>query len=182
MHPQLLTKECILVLIDIQEKLFPYVQDKEQLLRQIKKLIRFAVIMKIPLILTEHYPQGLGSTIPEIKTILPEYNPIQKITFSAFRSKEFLQKIQYTGIKTLLICGIESHICIEQTVLDGLSFGLDIHIISDAISSRKKLDLQMGIQKMHQCGGIISTTEMAIYEILERADTLEFKEVLKIVK
>lgn len=182
MHPHLLTKECILVLIDIQEKLFPYVKDKDQLLGNITKLIRFATIMKIPLILTEHYPQGLGPTIQEIKNILPKYSPLKKITFSAFRSKEFLKKIQDTKIRTLLICGIESHICIEQTVLDGLSLGLNIHIISDAISSRKKHDLQMGIQKMQQCGGIISTTEMAIYEILERADTQEFKEALKLVK
>ena len=182
MNPHLLTKECILVLIDIQEKLFPFVKDKDQLLRQITKLIQFTGIMKIPLILTEHYPQGLGQTIPEIKNILSEYNPIKKITFSAFRSEKFLQKIQETKIKTLLICGIESHICIEQTVLDGLSLGLKIHIISDAISSRKKHDLKIGIQKMQQYGGIISTTEMAIYEILERADTPEFKDALKLVK
>lgn len=182
MHPNLLTKECLLVLIDMQEKLFPYVQDKKQLLRQITKLVRFATIMKIPLFLTEHYPQGLGSTIQEIRRILPEYNPIKKITFSAFRSEKFLQKIKDTKIKTLLICGIESHICIEQTVLDGLSLGLTIHIISDAISSRNKHDLQMGIQKMQQSGGIISTTEMAIYEILERADTPEFKDALNLVK
>jgi nicotinamidase-related amidase len=182
MHPNLLTKECLLVLIDIQEKLFPYVKDKKQLLEQITKLIRFATIMKIPLILTEHYPRGLGPTIQEIRNILPEYSPITKITFSAFRSKKFLQKIQDTKIKTLLICGIESHICIEQTALDGLSLGLNIHIISDAISSRRNQDLQMGIQKMQQSGGIISTTEMAMYEILERADIPEFKDVLKLVK
>jgi len=182
MHPHLLTKECILVLIDFQEKLFPYVKDKDKLLQQTTKLIQFAGMMKIPLIVTEHYPQGLGSTIPEIKNILPEYSPIEKITFSAFRSKKFLQKIQDAKIKTLLICGIESHICIEQTVLDGLSLGFKIHIISDAISSRKRHDLQMGIQKMQQCGGIISTTEMAIYEILERADTPQFKKALKLVK
>ena len=182
MHPNLLTKECLLVLIDIQEKLFPYVQDKKQLLGQITKLVRFATIMKIPIFLTEHYPQGLGPTIQEIRNILPEYNPIKKITFSAFGSEKFLQKIKDTKIKTLLICGIESHICIEQTVLDGLSLGLNIHIISDAISSRKKHDFQIGIQKMQQSGGIISTTEMAMYEILERADTPEFKDTLNLVK
>ena len=182
MHPYLLTKNCILVLIDLQEKLFPYVQEKERILQQIKKLIKFAEIMKIPIILTEHYPKGLGSTIKEIKTSLPKYSPIKKITFSAFRSNEFLEKIQNTKIKTLIFCGIESHICIEQTVLDGISLGFKIHIISDAISSRKKHDLQIGIDKMKQCGGIISTTEMAMYEILERADTNEFKDALKLVK
>jgi nicotinamidase-related amidase len=182
MHPNLLTKECILVIIDIQEKLFPYVKEKDKILQQIKKLIQFAIIMKIPIVLTEHYPQGLGPTIKEIKTTLPGYNPIKKITFSAFRSEEFTQRIQDTKIKTLVFCGIESHICIEQTVLDGISLGFKTHIISDAISSRKEHDLQIGIHKMQQCGGIMSTTEMAIYEILERADTTEFKEVLKIIK
>ena len=86
------------------------------------------------------------------------------------------------GIKTLVVCGIESHICIEQTVLDGIALDYDIHVVSDAISSRTKSNHQAGIFKMQQCGATISTTEMVMYEILERADTEEFKQVLNLVK
>ena len=182
MHPQLLTRECIFVFIDIQEKLFPYVENKTDCLKNMIKLIKLADITNIPLVLTEHYPKGLGLTIPELQKNLSSYNPIEKITFSAFRCNEFLKKIKEQCCTTLVICGIESHICIEQTVLDGLELGYDIHVISDGISSRKKTNHELGLRKMQQCGAIISSTEMAIYEILGRADTREFKEILPEIK
>jgi nicotinamidase-related amidase len=182
MHPKLLTKECIFVFIDIQEKLFPYVKNNTPCLDNLKKLIKLADITNIPILLTEHYPKGLGSTVPELKKNLTSYHPIEKITFSAFRCNEFVKKIKKYNARTLVICGIESHICIEQTVLDGLELGYDIHVISDGISSRKKTNHEVGLRKMQQCGAIISSTEMAIYEILERADTPEFKKILPVLK
>jgi nicotinamidase-related amidase len=156
--------------------------EKEEVVENLHMLIRFAYIMDLPILLTEHYPKGLGRTVPEIKEVLKEYEPIEKVIFSCFGSEEFKSKLKELGVKKLMISGIESHICIEQTALDALNAGYDVHVIADAISSRTPRNLEIGIEKMRQLGAVISSTEMAMYEIMERADTKEFKEVLKLVK
>ena len=182
-HPAILTKEnTVLVIVDVQEKLLPYVTGKDEVVSNIQMLIKFANIMGIPIILTEHYPRGLGTTVPEIKEVLKDYGPIEKVIFSCCGPPEFLEKLKELGVKTLMIAGIESHICVQQTSLDALHAGYAVHVISDAISSRTMWNLSVGIEKMRQFGAVISSTEMAMYEIMERADTPEFKEVLKFVK
>jgi nicotinamidase-related amidase len=182
-HPAILTKDdTALIIVDVQEKLLPYVTDKEEVVKNLKMLIRFAYIMGIPIILTEHYPKGLGRTVPEIKEVLKNYESFEKVIFSCFGSEEFKSKLKELEIKTLMLAGIESHICVQQTALDALNAGYKVHIIADAISSRTLRNLKVGIEKVRQFGGVISSTEMAMYEIMERADTMEFKEVLKLVK
>jgi nicotinamidase-related amidase len=182
-HPAVLSKEnTALIVVDVQEKLLPYVSDKEEVVKNLRMLIKFADIMDIPVVLTEHYPKGLGRTVPEIKEVLNSYEPIEKVIFSCFGSEEFKSKLSELGLKTLILAGIESHICVEQTALDALFAGYEVHIISDAISSRTPRNLNIGIEKARQFGAVISSTEMAMYEIMERADTQEFKEVLKLVK
>jgi nicotinamidase-related amidase len=133
-------------------------------------------------ILTEHYPKGLGVTVPEIKKVLSEYEPKEKVIFSCWGSLGFKDKLKELGVKTLMIAGIESHICVQQTTLDAINSGYEVHVISDAVSSRTQRNLDIGIEKMRQFNAVISSTEMAMYEIMERADTKEFKEVLKLVK
>ncbi|UCG71235.1 MAG: hydrolase [Thermoplasmata archaeon] len=182
-HPAILTKEnTALVVVDVQEKLLPYVVDKEKVVDNIKMMIKFAHIMDIPVILTEHYPKGLGTTVTEINEVLKEYSPKKKVIFSCFGSPGFSKKIKELDVKRIMICGIESHICVEQTTLDAMDSGYEVHVIADAISSRTRMNRDFGIDKMRQFGAIISSTEMAMYEIMERADTEEFKEVLKLVK
>lgn len=182
-HPAILSKEnTALVVVDVQEKLLPYVADKEKVTENLQMLIRFAYIMGMPIMLTEHYPKGLGRTVPEIKEVLKEYRPIEKVIFSCFGSEEFKSKLKELGAKRLMLSGIESHICIEQTALDALDAGYEVHVIADAISSRTPRNLEIGVEKTRQFGAVISSTEMAMYEIMERADTREFKEVLKLVK
>lgn len=182
-HPAILSKEnTALVVVDVQEKLLPYVIDKEKVVDNIKMMIKFAQIMDIPVILTEHYPKGLGNTVPEVNDVLKEYSPKKKVIFSCFGSPGFTMKLKELGIKRIMICGIESHICVEQTTLDAMDSGYEVHVIADAISSRTQLNREVGIEKMRQFGAVISSTEMAMYEIMERADTEEFKEVLKLVK
>ncbi len=182
-HPAILSKEeTVLVVVDVQEKLLPYVKDKEKVTENLQMLIKFAYIMDIPIILTEHYPKGLGKTVPEIKEVLKEYKPIEKVIFSCFGSEKFKSRLKELGVKRLMLSGIESHICIEQTALDALDAGYEVHVIADAISSRTPRNLEIGIEKTRQFGAVISSTEMAMYEIMERADTKEFKEVLKLVK
>ncbi|UCE74570.1 MAG: hydrolase [Methanomassiliicoccales archaeon] len=182
-HPAILSRDnTALIIVDVQEKLLPYVLDKEMVLENLKMLIRFAHIMNIPLVLTEHYPKGLGTTVPEIKEVLSEYKPKEKVIFSCLGSEGFENKLKELDVKRLMIAGIESHICVQQTALDSLDLGYEVHVIADAISSRTQRNLDIGIEKMRQFGAVISSTEMAMYEIMERADTKEFKEVLKLVK
>lgn len=171
-----------MVVVDVQEKLLPYVIGKDEVLGNIQMLIKFAHIMDIPVILTEHYPKGLGVTVSEIKEVLSEYEPKEKVIFSCYGSLGFTEKLKELGIKTLMIAGIESHICVQQTTLDAINCGYEVHVISDAVSSRTQRNLDIGIEKMRQFNAVISSTEMAMYEIMERADTKEFKEVLKLVK
>lgn len=182
-HPALLSKEnTALIIVDVQEKLLPYVADKEEVTENLRMLIKFAYIMGIPVVLTEHYPKGLGRTVPQIKEVLKQYEPIEKVIFSCFGSSAFKSRLRELGVKRLMLSGIESHICIEQTALDALDAGYEVHVIADAISSRTPRNLEIGIEKTRQFGAVISSTEMAMYEIMERADTKEFKEVLKLVK
>ncbi|MEE9151122.1 MAG: hydrolase [Thermoplasmata archaeon] len=182
-HPAILNRDnAVLIVVDVQEKLLPYVADKEKVTENLRLLIRFADIMDIPIVLTEHYPKGLGVTVPKIKEVLKEYEPIEKVIFSCFGSEKFKSKLKELGVKRLMLSGIESHICIEQTSLDAVSQGYEVHVIADAISSRTPRNLEIGLEKMRQFGAVISSTEMAMYEIMERADTKEFKEVLKLVK
>lgn len=182
-HPAILRKEnTALVIVDVQEKLLPYVQKKDEVVANIQMLIRFAHIMDIPVILTEHYPKGLGVTVPEINEVLEKYEPKEKVIFSCYGSLDFTEKLEELGIKRFMIAGIESHICVQQTTLDAMNQGYEVHVISDAISSRTLKNHHVGLEKMRQFGAVISSTEMAMYEIMERADTSEFKEVLKLVK
>ncbi len=182
-HPGILTKEkSALVIVDVQEKLLPYVVNKERVVDNIQMLIKFADIMSIPIILTEHYPKGLGKTVPEIAEVLKNHTPFTKVIFSCCGAEGFISGLRELGVSRIMIAGIESHICVEQTTLDLMYSGFEVHVIADAISSRTTENKNIGIEKMRQFKAVISSTEMAMYEIMERADTKEFKEVLKLVK
>ncbi|MCS7120321.1 MAG: hydrolase [Nitrososphaerota archaeon] len=172
----------VLVIIDMQEKLIAKIAEKDLLIENVKKLISFARIMNIPIVLTEQYPKGLGGTIPEIKTLLLDVEPIEKVEFSCFKSAKFAETLREINARTLIISGIEAHICVMQTALDGLIRGYRPCVVYDAVSSRRLEDKEVAINRMRQCGVTIATTEMLMYEILEKAGTQEFKEALKLVK
>ncbi|UCE39629.1 MAG: hydrolase [Thermoplasmata archaeon] len=182
-HPAILSMEnTALVIVDVQEKLLPYVVDKDKVTENVNMLIKFADIYDIPIILTEHYPKGLGTTVPEVKEVLKNYAPLEKVIFSCCGAKGFISRLNELNVKRIMLAGIESHICVEQTALDVMHAGFDVHVIADAISSRTIENKNIGMEKMRQFGAVISSTEMAMYEIMERADSKEFKEVLKLVK
>lgn len=181
-HPSLLTRSCIFLLVDVQEKLFPYVEDKEEMLKNIKLLLKFAKIMNIPIIASEHYTKGLGSTIEDVKSLIPEVKPVQKTCFSCCGNEELVSTLKRFESKTLVIFGIESHICIGQTALDAKAMGYDVHVVADAISSRSKFNMNIGMEKMRQFGIVITSTETVLYEIMESKDIKEFKDVLPLLK
>jgi len=169
-------------MVDVQEKLFPYVSNKDEVLKNIQILLKFAKIMNIPVVATEHYPKGLGRTIEEVKSHIPDVKPIEKTSFSCMGNEELFSALKKFDSKTLVIFGIESHICIAQTALDAKAHGYDVHVVIDAISSRTDDNKNIGIEKMRQFGLIITSTETVLYEIMESKDIKEFKEVLPLLK
>src|ERR1700733_8449242 len=158
---------CALIVVDIQEKLLPPIFEKEQLVRNSKLLIRLAGLLPIPAILTTKYAKGLGGVVPEIASLLPQANAIDKQMFSCFGSDEFCGTLKrLPGQRnTILLCGMESHICVTQTALAALREGYVVHVASDAVGSRTERNWKIGLQRMQASGAVISSTEMAIYEL-----------------
>jgi len=176
-----LTKEnTALIVIDIQEKFLPVIKNIDLVIENTIKLIKSFQLMNIPVIVTEQYPKGLGRTVHEIKKELKDYKPIEKICFSCFDNKEFHNNIK--NKKNLVICGIESHVCVTQTLIDAISKGFTVHLVIDAISSRKRLDYKTAVKRAKQEGALITSTEMIIFQLLKMAGTEEFKEIAKIIK
>lgn len=176
--------QCALVVIDIQEKLLPPIFQKEQLVRNSQLLIRAAGILKIPTLLSTQYSKGLGATIPEVSRLLPETEAIDKTLFSCFGSDVFCSVIKRLGSQrnVLLLCGMESHICVTQTALAALRDGYVVHVASDAVSSRTEWNWKIGLDRMRAAGAIISSTEMMIYELIRSSSSAAFKELLPHLK
>ena len=184
--------ECALIVIDIQEKLLPPIFEKDRLLRNAQLLIRLANILEIPIVATTQYAKGLGNTVAEISELLPSAS-IDKNAFSCFGSDAFCSGLK--GVphvspvlrdvgkrNTLLLCGMESHICVTQTALGALREGYLVHVASDAVSSRTEWNWKLGLDRMRAAGAVISSTEMMIYELLRESGTEAFKEMLKYLK
>src|SRR5438874_2916560 len=171
---------CGLLVIDIQEKLLPPIFQKEQLVRNAQILIRLAGILKIPSVMTTQYAKGLGGTIQDIASLLPGSQPIDKMAFSCFGSDEFCSLLKRLpgNRNTLLLCGMESHICVTQTALGALRDGYIVHVASDAVSSRTEWNWKVGLERMRAAGVVISSTEMMLYELLRSSGTPAFKELL----
>jgi nicotinamidase-related amidase len=176
--------QCALVVIDIQQKLLPPIFQKDQLVRNSQLLIRAAGILKIPALISTQYAKGLGGTVPEIAALLPETEAIDKTLFSCFGSDVFCSLLKrLPGPRTtLLLCGMESHICVTQTALGALREGYLVHVASDAVSSRTEWNWKIGLERMRAAGAIISSTEMMIYELMRSSSSAAFKELLPHLK
>lgn len=177
-------EQCALVVIDIQQKLLPPIFQKDQLVRNSQLLIRAAGILKIPAVISTQYAKGLGGTVPEIAALLPETEAIDKTLFSCFGSDVFCSLLKrLPGQRTtLLLCGMESHICVTQTALGALREGYLVHVASDAVSSRTEWNWKIGLERMRAAGAIISSTEMMIYELMRSSSSAAFKELLPHLK
>lgn len=175
----LLREECILVIIDIQDKLMPAIAEKEKVVSNAIKLAQFCRITGIPVFITEQ--EKLGGTVALLKNELPGVEPFHKIHFNCFAAHDFDTEIKKTGKKTLILAGVEAHICVAQTALYAAPL-YTVHVVSDATSSRLMENREVALDRMRNAGTIITTTEMFIYEILQKAGTEEFKKVLPLVK
>jgi nicotinamidase-related amidase len=175
---------CALLVVDIQERLLPPIFQKEQLLKNSQLLIRATSVLKIPALVTTQYAKGLGNIVPEIASLLPEIEPIDKHMFSCFGSDAFCSMLRRLpgNRTTLLLCGMESHICVMQTALSALREGYVVHVASDAVSSRTEWNWKVGLDRMAGAGAIISSTETMIYELMKSSGSAAFKELLPYLK
>jgi nicotinamidase-related amidase len=177
-------EQCALVVIDIQEKLLPPIFQKDQLVKNTQLLIRAAGILKIPAMVSTQYAKGLGGTVAELASLLTGTEAMDKTLFSCFGSEEFCSALKrFPGQRnTLLLCGMESHICVMQTALGALREGYLVHVASDAVSSRTEWNWKIGLERMRAAGAVISSTEMMIYELMRSSSSAAFKELLPYLK
>lgn len=172
-------EDSVLVIIDVQERLAPQIDGERDIIANLAKLARFAGIVGLPVILTEQ--MKLGPTVPEVAWHLRGVPPITKSHFGCFGCGEFVQALSALGKSTLVLTGIEAHICVAQTALQALD-RYTVHVVSDAVGSRKPADREVALERMRQAGAVITSTEMLMYELLARAGTDEFRQVLELVK
>jgi nicotinamidase-related amidase len=171
-----------LVVVDFQEKLTPAVVDHAQVVRNALLLMRLARTVDLPVVLTTQYTKGLGPTIPEILSAA-DVAPLDKLTFGCFGDPAFTERLRALGDRRqLVVTGIESHICVAQTVFGALDAGYEVHVASDAVSSRTAQNREVGLARMQRAGAFVSSAEMVIYELLGRSDTAAFKTMLPYLK
>lgn len=167
-----------LVVIDVQEAFRPVVADFEQVAANVAKLVEGARVVGIPVVATEQYPKGLGKTVPEVADALVGAEPIEKTCFPASRADGF----GLGGRDQVLLCGIESHVCVNQTAHDLLDRGVEVHVAQDAVGSRTVENRDLGLHKMVASGAIVTSVETALFELLGAAGSDEFKQVQALVK
>lgn len=177
------TENTVLVLIDVQEKLFPFINTNDDLKNNLIKLIKGCQTLNIPIIVTEQYSKGLGSTIPEIVEVLENYSPIEKTSFSCIREDNFRKALSKLNRNQILLAGIETHICVYQTAKDLDNNGFYVHLVTDCMGSREIRNKTLAIDKLSNENNIMLTScEMALFELLKDAKATEFKKISQIIK
>ncbi|MEI8366440.1 MAG: isochorismatase family protein [Parachlamydiaceae bacterium] len=172
-----------LLVIDVQEKLFPYVENSCVVMQTMQKAIRGFQILHLPIYVTEQYPRGLGGTVPTLKGILGEgQRYLTKTAFSCLADDAIRQELVHSSITQWVIVGIEAHVCVLQTAKDLLEQGKQVIILNDAISSRSIYDFSTAIAELRDCGARISSTETVLFELLRDSKATEFKEISQLIK
>jgi nicotinamidase-related amidase len=180
----LAAENCALLVIDIQEKLLPPIHQRERLVKNSQLLIRLAKVLNLPVLVTTQYERGLGKTVPDIASLLPQGAVYDKQEFSCFANEGFCKAAQALPQqrKTLLLCGMETHICVMQTALGALAQDYTVHVAADAVGSRSELNWNIGLDRMRSAGAVISSTETILYELLRGSGGGAFKEMLPYLK
>jgi len=174
------TSACLAV--DLQGKLLPRMHGHEHLLSQVEKLLQGMQILEVPVILTEQYPKGLGPTVSEVAALLKGCEPVEKDTFSCCGSTPFLEKLQHTGADHVIICGIETHVCVYQTARDLLERGYAVDVVNDCVSSRTSWNRDTALERLRDLGAGIVSMEMVLFDMLHTARGERFKAVSRLVK
>ena len=178
----LTTDNSVLLLVDIQGKLAHSMHAKESLFQNLKKLVKGMRVLKIPILWAEQNPKGLGPTVPEIADLLPDLEPIPKNSFSCHANNEIRQALENLNRRNILVAGIETHVCVYQTVRDLSKAHYDVQLVADAVSSRTIENKQIGLEKCKSTGTEITSVETALFELLQVAGGDRFKAILEIVR
>jgi len=170
-----------MLVVDIQERLLPSIHNHETLVQKTAACIAGCKLLDIPIIVLQQYTKGLGETVPALKAALGEFTPVEKITFSAYQTAEFVDKLKHSGKQNVIITGIEAHICVQMTALELIAAGYNVYVAADCIGSRKEADRLYAEERMRQAGAVITTLESILFELLVRADHPARKDITKLV-
>ncbi len=179
-----------LVLIDVQEKLTSVIHNHEDMINNLVKIVKGMQLLEIPIIWLEQNPLKMGRTIPELSNLLQNHTPIAKMSFSCCESDEFMEILETSHRKHILIAGIETHVCVYQTAIDLIRSGYAAEVVTDATSSRNPINKKVALEKINACGmptsgtghGNTTTTEITLFELMRTAEHPNFRDMLKIVK
>jgi len=174
--------EVVLVFVDIQERLAAVMADRQRVVDNCLHLIEVSKLLDIPVLLNEQYPKGLGPTVSEIREALHPYGPLEKLTFSCCRGGSFLDALGASGRKKVILAGMETHVCVLQTVIDLLKGGYPVHVVRDATCSRTQENFNIATEFMRDAGAVVTCTETILFQLLEKAGTDEFKAISKRIK
>ncbi|MEN6581719.1 MAG: hydrolase [Armatimonadota bacterium] len=182
-HPNILDESgAALLVIDLQDSLLKAIHEHERVVANSVKLIETAKIFSIPILVTLQYAQRLGDVTQAVADALPHDTRMDKMTFSCVDGEGFIEALEQTGRRQVIICGVETHVCVNQTAHDLLARGYSVHIVKDAVSSRTPANWATGIEKMRDSGCVITSTETAIFELIRDASRAEFKKILPLIK
>ncbi|WP_019176915.1 hydrolase [Methanomassiliicoccus luminyensis] len=174
--------DAVLLIIDVQDRLAAVMPEKDLTVAATVRLVEGAKLMSVPIIVTEQYPRGLGPTLLAISGALPEHQKFEKLSFSCCGEAGFDEVLDGLGRKSVLIAGMEAHICVLQTALALLGKGHDVHIARDAVCSRVEENKDVALDLMRDAGAVITTSEIALFQLLGRAGVPEFKAISALVK
>lgn len=175
-------QHSLLHIIDVQERLFQVMHNNEELKNNMVRFLKGIQILNLPILWMEQYPQGLGPTIPELKSLLEGQKPMEKMCFSSCKQPDFIEYLRVQARKQIMVMGIEAHVCVYQTVLGLIARGFDVWVIADATSSRTKKNYEFGLRAMEAEGAKITTVEMALFELLVAAGSDEFRKISRLIK
>ena len=170
-----------LAVIDVQEAFRPAVLEFDRVIANVAVLVQGARVLGVPVLVTEQYPKGLGETVPEVAEHLDGIERLQKMSFSAVAANGFPAALENERDQVLL-CGIEAHVCVNQTAEDLLAAGREVHVVRDAVSSRTAENRELGVHKMEHSGATLTSVETALFELLREAGTPEFKEIQRLIR
>jgi nicotinamidase-related amidase len=177
---RLTSAQAGLVVIDLQEKLVPLIPDRELVLANTIRLITAAQVLGIPVWATEQYPKGLGPLVSSVAKLLPHRS--EKTTFHCCVVPELLEQLHGRGTQHLTLAGIETHVCIAQSALELMGMGFRVQVPADAVGSRARIDWEFALRRLERAGAVVTTTEAALFEWVERSDHPQFKAISKLVK
>lgn len=176
------TDDALLLIIDVQERLTPHISGHEQVVDRIARVIQGVTVLGVPIMVNEQYKKGLGDTVAELKSLLADYPHFEKVTFSGIDDEVTLDAIRQHDKKYVIICGIETHVCIMQTALDLLETGYIPVIVADAVGSRFAIDNETALKRLIQAGAILTTSESILFELCRSSKAPAFKTISGLVK